>query len=191
MRLAIITIYAALALPAMAAPASQSWVKDEAALEPGAQIYLGTQFGSKKGTFKSQPESMLDTSDSIAGSFVVADYRYVYSKPERDGSGKLFDELVSTEVLDCKRHYFGTARQVRLRKGVLVSQTVTPDADLLMMQMNGENIDTKLCALHAGKPSPALERAAVNNPGYNPHPSDKDVDALIDKYGKPRQGKAK
>lgn len=164
-----------------AAAATQPWVKDEATLEPGAQIYLGTGFAVKKGKFKAMPESMLDTKNSIEGSFVVANYRFVYQKPIKDQSGKMFDELISTELLDCQRQFYGTLKQVRRRNGSVVSETSTRDADVLMTQTSGVNLGSKLCDLHAGQPAQPLARQAVNNPAYNPNPSDKDIDVLINR----------
>ncbi len=174
-----------------AAVAVQSWIKDEATLEPGAQIYLGAEFGLKQGRFNALPESMLDTNTSIEGSFIVARYRYVYQKPVKDQSGKLFDELISTELLDCNRQFYGTLKQVRLRKGNPVSESSTRDADVLMTQTRGVNLGSKLCDLHAHRAVQPLTRQAVNNPAYKPQPSDKDIDALIDRHMPPKKDSAK
>lgn len=158
------------------------WIEDEATLEPGAQIYLGTVFGLKKGRFNALPESILDTNTSIEGNFVVASYRFVYQKPVKDSAGKLFDELISTEMLDCKRQFYGTLKQVRLRKGRPVSESSTRDADVLMTQTQGVNLGSKLCDLYAQRAVQPLVREGVNNPAYQPQPSNKDIDALIDRH---------
>ncbi|GGY72762.1 hypothetical protein ACFFTM_02015 [Pseudoduganella plicata] len=177
---AVLAIGAAAA--AVAGPATGQWVKDEQTLEPGATIYLSAAFGSKKGKFRAQPESMLDTTSSIDGSFIVGTYRYVYQTPERDAQGNAYDELQSTELLDCERNYYGTLRQVRKRNGAIVSETVKSDAQVSMMQMGGVNLGSKLCDLHAKRAVQPLRRAPVDNPAYKPNPSDQDIDALINRH---------
>jgi len=170
------------ATTAMASPAAGQWVKDEQTLEPGATIYLGTSFSEKTGKFRAQPESMLDTTSSIEGRFIVGTYRYVYQTPEQDVNGTAYDELVSTELLDCERHYYGTLKQVRKRRGAVVSETVKPIANVSMIQMGGVNLGSKLCDLHAKRTVQPLRRAPVDNPAYKPNPSGEDIDALFERH---------
>lgn len=179
------------AATATAAPGAAQWVKDEETLEPGTTIYLNAVFGSKKGKFRAQPESMLDTNTSIDGNFIVGSYRFVHDVPERDMHGKAYDELVSTELLDCERHYYGTLKQVRKRNGIVVSETVKRDAEVSMIQTGGVNLGSKLCDLHAKRTVQPLRRAPVDNPAYKPNPSDKDIEALFERHMPAKDGAKK
>jgi hypothetical protein len=170
------------------AQAAQAWIKDELTLDGEAQIYLSAEFSQIKGKFRAQPESILDTMDKIDGTFIVGKYRYAYKRPTADASGKLVDEMISTEILDCQRQFYGTLKQQWLRNGKSVAEKNTALADVSMIQTHGANLGSKLCDLYAHKPAAPLERRAVSNPSYKPQPSAKDVDALIDKYSPPKKG---
>jgi hypothetical protein len=168
-----------------------SWIKDEMDLDGSAQIYLSPAFTTIKGKFKAMPESITDTRDSIEGNFIVGEYRYLFKKPEAGKDGKMSDELVSTEILDCKDNFFGTIKQVRKYKGKVVSDSATPAADVRMIQTNIPNIGLKLCSLYQGKKASSLEQTAHANPSYNPRPTGKDIDRIIDKYAAPKARNAK
>jgi hypothetical protein len=168
-----------------------SWIKDEMTLDSAAQIYLSPAFTTIKGKFKAMPESITDTRDSIDGNFLVGEYRYLFKKPEAGKDGTMSDELVSTEVLDCKDNFFGTIKQVRKYKGRVVNNSATPAADVRMIQTNIPNIGLKLCALYQGKKASGLEHTAPTNPSYNPRPTEKDIDRIMDKYTTPKAKNAK
>lgn len=170
-------------------PNQQLWVKDEMDLDNSALIYLSKEFSPKSGPFNAEPQSMLDKVDKIRGDFWVGTYRYIYNEPSEE-QGIMVDELVSTELLDCERRYYGTIKQVKKFKGKIVAEKLTPDEDILMMQMGGVNLDSKLCELHAGKHVTKFVREAVTNPAYNPQPTAQNIDAIMDKYAKPNTGKA-
>ena len=187
------TFAALLVLAAPAALAKEaakpSWIKDEISVDGSAQIYLNAAFAPIKGKFKAVPESITDRKDSIEGSFLLGEYRYLFKKPETGKDGKLSDELVSTEVLDCKNSYFGTMKQVRKYKGKVVSEKSTPAADVTMIQTTSPNIGAKLCAVSQDKKVSRLEPVA--NPSHNPRPTQQDIDRIMDKYGAPEAKKTK
>ena len=187
------TFAALLVLAAPAALAKEaakpSWIKDEISVDGSAQIYLNAAFAPIKGKFKAVPESITDRKDSIEGSFLLGEYRYMFKKPETGTDGKVSDELVSTEVLDCKNNYFGTMKQVRKYKGKVVSEKSTPASDVTMMQSTLPNIGAKLCAVSQGKNVSRLAPRA--NPSYNPRPTQQDIDRTMDKYGAPEAKKSK
>lgn len=177
--------------PDSAKPTDQSkWVKDEMDLDNSALIYLSKEFSQKSGQFKAEPESMLDKEDNIKGDFLVGTYRYVYNEPSEE-QGIMVDEMESTELLDCERRYYGTLKQVKKLKGKIVAEKIRADEDISMMQTSGVNLDSKLCELHAGKPVTKFARDGIDNPSYNPNPTAKDIDAIIDKYSQPGAGKTK
>lgn len=182
------TFAALLVLAAPAALAKEaakpSWIKDEISVDGSAQIYLNAAFAPIKGKFKAVPESITDRKDSIAGSLLLGEYRYMFKTPETGKDGMLSDELVSTEVLDCKNSYFGTMKQVRKYKGKVVSEKSTPAAEVTMIQTTSPNIGTKLCAVAQDKKVSRLEPVA--NPSYNRRASEQDVDRIMDKYDVPK-----
>lgn len=188
-----ITFAALIASATPSAPAKESdkaaWIKDELSLDGSAQIYLNAAFAPIKGKFKAVPESITNRKDSIEGSFLLGEYRYMFKKPETGKDGKVSDELVSTEVLDCKNNYFGTMKQVRKYKGKVVSEKSTPASDVTMIQTTSPNIGTKLCAVSLDKKVSRLEPVA--NPSYNPRPSEQDIDRIMDKYDVPKAKKTK
>jgi len=157
------------------------WVDVDRSVEGDAKIQLSTVFGKKSGKFKAIPESMLDNRRSIEGNFSLGTYRYVYSHAEQE-DGPVFDEKIVTEVLDCQKNYFGTAKEVRKYKGKVVAEKLTSNADISMMELSGASIDAQLCELHAGKVPASRSQQQVPNPNYNPNPSDKDIDAILDKH---------
>ncbi len=165
-----------------------AWIKDELSADGTAQIYLNTAFTSTKGKFKAVPESIMDRKDTIEGSFLLGEYRYMFLKPETGQDGKLSDELVSTEILDCKGNFFGTMKKVRRYKGKLVSEKSTAPSDVTMIQTTSPNIGTKLCTVSKSKKVSLLEPRA--NPSHNPRPTEKDIDGIIDKYA-PKANNAK
>jgi hypothetical protein len=163
-----------------------SWIKDEIDLDGSAQIYLSSAFTSLKGKFRAMPESFTDTRETIEGKFIIGEYRYLFKEPETGKDGTMSDELVSTEIMDCKDNFFGTIKQVRKYKGKVVSNSATPAADVRMIQTNLPNIGMKLCALYLGKKAPSLHQPAVTNPSYNPNPTGKDIESIVDKYAAPK-----
>lgn len=148
-----------------------SWIKDEISLDGSAQIYLNSAFTPTKGKFKAVPESITDRKDTIEGGFLLGEYRYMLKKPETGKDGKVSDELVTTEILDCKSNFFGPMKQVRKYKGKVVSEKSTPASEVTMMQTTSPNIGTKLCALSQSKKVSLLEPVA--NPSHNPRPADR------------------
>ena len=84
-----------------------SWIKDEVSLDGSAQIYLNTAFTPIKGKFNAVPDSIMDRKDTIEGNFLLGEYRYVFTKPETGEDGKISDERVATEILDCKGNFLG------------------------------------------------------------------------------------
>ena len=169
--------------------AAASWIKDEISLDGSAQIYLNSAFTPIKGKFKAVPESITDRIDTIEGGFLLGEYRYMLKKPETGKDGKISDELVTTEILDCKRNFFGTMKQVRKYKGKVVSEKSTPALNVTMMQTPSPNIGTKLCAVSQSKKVSPLEPVA--NPSYNPRPTEQNIDRIIDKYDTPKAKSAK
>ena len=163
---------------------SASWVKDEQTPDKTAQIYLNPVFSWVSGKFDAVPESILDKTVSIEGKYLVGEYRYLFKRAEKGADGKLSDELVSTEILDCENNFFGTRKRVRRLKGKVVSDENITDADVTMIQTTMPNMGAKLCALHQHKKMPSLQ--PQSNPNYNPNPSASDIDKIIDKYMQPK-----
>jgi hypothetical protein len=166
---------------AKGAPEQQSWVRGERSLEGDSTIYLSKKFVKKDGTFAATPESMQDKNTSISGSFLVGSYKYVYDRPAKE-SGQWVDELLMTDLLQCKDSYFGTLSRVKKYKGKEVARSQTAEADLSLMQMRGQNIGSQLCELHS-KGNVAGTRQQPN-PSYRGGQAltDKEADKLIDKY---------
>ena len=157
------------------------WVKAQKSIEGDSTIYLSKQFSQKSGTFAATPESIRDTNTTIKGNFLVGSYKYVYDKPTRE-AGQLVDEMLITELLQCKDSYFGTLSKATKYKGKELVTVKTPDADVSMTQTSGPSISKQLCDLHSkGGSASAASKA---NPSYrgNKALTDKDVDKLIDKY---------
>ena len=71
-------------------------------------------------------------------------------------------------------------KEVSKYKGKVVSEKSTPASEVTMIQTTLPNIGAKLCALSERKKVSSLKPAA--NPSYNPRPTVKDIDRLIDKY---------
>jgi hypothetical protein len=159
---------------------SQLWVKGERSIEGDSTIYLSKQFTQKSGTFAATPESMQDKNTSIKGSFLVGSYKYVYDKPTKE-NGQLVDELLITELLQCKDFYFGTISRVKKYKGKEVELSQTADADLSLMQMRGPNIGSQLCELHSKGTTTKRQQTNPSYQGGKPL-TDKNIDKLIDKY---------
>lgn len=165
---------------------NELWVKDEISLDGSAQIYLSPIFSAIKGRFKAIPESVMDKRNAIEGNFLIGKYRYLFIKPTRGTDGKLSDELVSTEILDCNGSFFGTMKQVRKYKGAVINSRASATADVTMMQTTVPNVGSKLCALYQNKKGPVLEQRAVTNPNYNPNPTKQEIDRILDKYDTPK-----
>lgn len=161
---------------------SASWIKDGKSIDGTAQIYLSPAFATAKGKYAAVPESVIDSRSSIEGEFLVGTYRYVFKTPETSTGGIRSDELVSTEILDCKENFFGTAKQVRKFKGKIVNQSITAPGDILMTQSTGPEIGSKLCALAQHNKVTSPEHRAGINPSYNPRPTAKDLNRIVDKY---------
>lgn len=51
-----------------------------------------------------------------------------------------------------------------------------------MMELSGYSVDAQLCQLHAGKLPTSRNRQQAPNPDYNPKPTDKDIDAILDRH---------
>jgi hypothetical protein len=151
-------LWAAILIVGATSQSSDAWVKAGRTLDDVATIYLQKSFSKKSGTFKSMPESMLDSERTISGEFQVGTYRFAYDPPI-DEAGRKVDELISVELLDCRRSYFGTLKQTRRLKGKTVAETVNRDADVLMMQLSGPSVDRQLCDLRDGKLPRPLGRA--------------------------------
>jgi hypothetical protein len=165
---------------------AKQWVKDERTLDGDATIYLSNQFSAKSGTFSATPESVMDKKNKITGNFTVGSYRFVYDKPVTD-EGPAFDEMVSTEIMDCAESYFGTLKKIKKLKGVEVQSRSFKDSEVSMTQMRMANMGSKLCALKNKTSKPSIDPKNNANPSYRgDRPiNSKETDALIDKYKRP------
>lgn len=135
------------------APAGE-WIKLGPTTDNTGDIYLSHDFSQKTGKFGATPESFLDKQDSVEGSFLVGTYRMALTAPIKDEQGTDYDELIATEVMDCKNDYFGGLRTVEKLKGKVVRDETTPDGSIMMVQTHDWTIDGQLCKLHRGeKPS--------------------------------------
>lgn len=139
------------------APAAGEWVPAGRTRDDTAAIHLRRTFGKKSGTFKAEPESMLDRTPTVSGEFLVGTYRFAYDQPISE-LGVKFDELIVVELLDCRRSYFGTLERRRRLRGQPVDEEITKDADVLMTQVTIPTVDAQLCDVHDGKPPRKLPR---------------------------------
>ena len=167
--------------------ATQQWVEDVSGRNAETQTYLGKDFSSKAGKFAATPESILDQIQFVEGKFLLGSYRFKSTKPSKE-MGIVFDEKIVTDVLDCQKKYYGTYQTEYRLKGKTVDTKTVADRDISMIQTNGINIGSKLCELNAGKTPQAAPKSGVNNPSYNPKPTEKDMDKLIDKYAPKKSG---
>lgn len=136
------------------APAGE-WTKLGPTTDNTSDIYLSHNFSQKTGKFGATPESFLDKQDSVEGSFLVGTYRIVSTTPIKDEQGTDYDELIATEVMDCKNDYFGGLRTLEKLNGKVVRDETTPDGSIMMVQTHDWTIDGQLCKLHRGEtPSP-------------------------------------
>ena len=148
--------------PALAdAETSAQWVKDGATVDGGGTIYLSTTFTRKSGTFRAMPDSIMEDKDSVSGTFLVGTYRMVADKnePPMEGMHGKYDELISTELMDCDNRYAGTLRRIEMLAGKIVYEQTKQDNDILMIQSapNANDIGMKLCRLHKKTPSSAKD----------------------------------
>ena|GEM_PF-2227792 len=169
---------------AFASAFASEWADVGPSIDGDAKIQMSKKFSNKTGKFNATPESMLDKREFIEGNFIVGTYRYVYNTAEQE-DGRSVDEMVSTEIMDCPNKYYGTLKQTKKYKGKIVSEKVTAEGQVRMTQMNGSNIDSQLCDLHAGQKPAPLDKRAVNNPDYKPKMTAEQMDALVDKYAPP------
>ena len=136
--LAIVLCSASLAGHA-AEPQAVDWVPapERPSLDGEAgKTWFSPAFGRKSGTFRAMYDSMQDTRDSVSGDFLVARFRYAYDAPIGDGTGlsPRHDESITEVLLDCDRHFSGTASLRYLLAGEEVARE--DNDDVLMMQMN-------------------------------------------------------
>jgi hypothetical protein len=113
-----------------------------------AKTYFGDSFAKKKGKFKAEFESMLETKDSIEGEFLVAWFRYVYKAPNGGGSSMYpaHDESITKVLLDCPNHFSGTIATTYKLKGKVVKQESSADSEIRMVQYSGASTVGDLCA---------------------------------------------
>lgn len=112
------------------------------------KAYFGDSFGRKKGKFKAEYESMLETKDFVEGEFLVAWFRYVYKVPNQ-GTSSIYpthDESITKVLLDCPNHFSGTIAIIYKLKGKTVKQESNSDGDIRMVQYAGASTVGDLCA---------------------------------------------
>ena len=130
-------------------PESQVWLK--ATLEPDKtrQFYVGTVFTSIKGKYPILSGDGPDY-ETMEGEFLVGQVRLTYYQPYDAGDGVTVDERIVTAVLDCKKQYYGTIKQVTKYRGKITSEEITPDAKMFMIELSGITTPgKKLCDLHS------------------------------------------
>lgn len=113
-----------------------------------AKTYFGDAFAKKKGKFKAEYESMLETKDFVEGEFLVAWFRYVYTAPN-GGTSSLYpahDESITKVLLDCPNHFSGTIAISYKLKGKVVKQDSNADGEIRMVQYSGASTVGDLCA---------------------------------------------
>jgi hypothetical protein len=154
--------YPALAGLASADGSSVRWIKLGATNDNVGTIYLSPHFGQKSGKFSAIPESVMDNQDSVEGNFLVGTYRMALDAPIKDEKGIPHDELIVTEVMDCKNDYFGSLHTIEKLKGKIVRDETVTDDKLDMVQTHDWTIDKQLCRLHQGEaPEPGNATASL------------------------------
>ncbi|NIE65653.1 hypothetical protein [Burkholderia sp. Ax-1719] len=139
------------------------WIKAEAAVDGAGTIYLSPRFTEKSGTFAATPESITDTRTSIDGTFLVGTWRMqgTPGAPALKGmQGEHYDEMITTELIDCANGFGGTLRTVEKLRGKVVRDDITADKDIMMVQTSMVTVDTQLCELHTGKVRSKLQGAS-------------------------------
>jgi hypothetical protein len=133
-----------------------AWLQAGRTLDETATIYLNKAFGTKSGTFRTEPDSLLEKEGTFSGSLLVGTYRFVYDKPIEE-LGITFDELISVEVLDCRRSYFGTLKRTQKLNGRKVGEYTVEDGDVVLHQTTIPSVGAQLCDVHDGKPPRRLK----------------------------------
>lgn len=124
------------------------WIKAQALPGgDGSTYYLNTKFSQKSGSFNAIPESALDDRKSVSGTFLVGTFRFVLDAPEKDMHGIVYDEKITTSIIDCGNSYAGALRIIEKYKGNVVFDESTPDSDIDMIQVVAPTIDDQLCKL--------------------------------------------
>jgi hypothetical protein len=85
---------------ASAKPSQMSeWIVEGPDEDNNATIYLSREFTRVTGVFPNIPASSSDTRESLSGTFIVGQYKYIFHKPTFAGSGVLADEVITTNIL--------------------------------------------------------------------------------------------
>ncbi|MCL1633496.1 hypothetical protein M2650_02380 [Luteimonas sp. SX5] len=128
---------------AAAEPQADAWVQgpERPSLNGEAgKTWFSPVFGRRSGTFPAMYDSMQDTRDSVTGDFLVARFRYTYDAPIGEGSkiSPRHDESITEVLLDCDRHFSGTASIRYLLDGKEVARQDDGADDILMTQMEND-----------------------------------------------------
>jgi hypothetical protein len=105
------------------------------------KTWFSPEFGKKSGTFDAMYDSMQDDRDSVTGDFTTARFRYTYDTPIGETGSKLnprHDESITDVLLDCDRHFSGTASIRYLLDGAEVGRQDSADSEILMTQMTAD-----------------------------------------------------
>jgi hypothetical protein len=147
-------------VPLMAQSAEKSeWVAHGQDEDKTATIYLSTKFVPMTGTFEVVPASPTDARDSLSGTFLVGQFRYVFNKPEIIVGNILADEILTTNILECKEGFYGTIKTIKKLKNKVVQELKLPDGEFYLSQASGTTLWRQLCELHARQQKAIVRKA--------------------------------
>lgn len=101
----------ALAILSQGAMASNEWVESpNIRTLPGeatdGKVYFGTQFTQQKGNYKATYESVMESRDSLRGTFFMGSFQYVFNHPNlKSFLSPKHDEMITQVVLECSQHF--------------------------------------------------------------------------------------
>ncbi len=146
-------IFALLVLNAVQAKpgVGNDWVVDGPDQSNTATIYLSKTFIPTTGTYKVIPQSPDDPRETITGKFLIGQYKYLYKKPTDTGGAILVDETISTVILECREHFYGTLKQTKRLKNKMVNEVVFPTSELMLTQTSDPTLWLSLCQLYQSR----------------------------------------
>lgn len=116
-----------------------------------AIIYLSTKFVWINASFNVVTASPSDTRESLSGTFHVGQFRYIFKKPEITGGSVLADEILATNILECKEGFYGTIKTVKKLRNKAVQELKLPEDEFYLFQASGKTLWRELCELHASQ----------------------------------------
>lgn len=147
----------ALAVFSYSALAGNEWVEiPNTHTLPGeasdGKVYFGTQFTQQKGNYKATYESVMESRDSLSGTFLMGSFRYVFNHPNpKSFLAPRHDEMITQVVLECSKHFSGTVAVLYKLKDKVVKNDVKTAAEITLYQDSNPGTVSDLCAYAKSK----------------------------------------